>query len=199
MTMYKLPNFSRFGATVVLVASAMCADAQSPPSTGADAGWAAMTKCAAMADEKARHRCSDDVLRNAGLVPAAGAGGKEAPAPVAPATVAPAAASRAAAATVPADQSSRPADFGLPAKPAALPSPSRSPKRVDVVLASVAKGEHGALVFTTSDGATWWQVNADGNRVMPEAGQTMTIEKAPLGGYLCKPEKQIFFRCSRTQ
>jgi hypothetical protein len=183
--MPKFSALSHAAAAAVFAMVALPTSAQSPPPAGAEAGWAAMTKCAAIADEKSRHRCSDEVLRNAGLVPSSAAtAGKEASVPT-PAR---------SAAT---DQPSRPSDFGLPPKPvAALPPPS--PNRVDVVLASVAKGEHGALVFETADGATWRQVDAEGSHPMPKAGQTMTIQKAPLGGFLCKPEKQVFFRCSRA-
>jgi hypothetical protein len=43
--------------------------ARSQKLTSAEAAWAAMTKCAAIAAADARHACADDVMRSAGLLP----------------------------------------------------------------------------------------------------------------------------------
>jgi hypothetical protein len=43
--------------------------ARSQKLTSAEAAWAAMTKCAAIAAADARHACADDVMRRAGLLP----------------------------------------------------------------------------------------------------------------------------------
>ena len=43
--------------------------ARSQKLTNAEAAWAAMTKCAAIAAADSRHACADDVMRSAGLLP----------------------------------------------------------------------------------------------------------------------------------
>jgi hypothetical protein len=43
--------------------------ARSQKLTSAEAAWAAMTKCAAIAAPDSRHACADDVMRSAGLLP----------------------------------------------------------------------------------------------------------------------------------
>ena len=43
--------------------------ARSQQLTSAEAGWEAMTKCAAIVAADARHACADDVMRRAGLLP----------------------------------------------------------------------------------------------------------------------------------
>ncbi|HWW80938.1 MAG TPA: hypothetical protein VNY82_15175 [Steroidobacteraceae bacterium] len=42
--------------------------ARSQKLTSAEAAWAAMTKCAAIAAADSRHACADDVMRSAGLL-----------------------------------------------------------------------------------------------------------------------------------
>lgn len=53
------------GLTLVCASGA----AVSEPITNAEEGWAALQKCAALLDDRARHRCSDDVMRDGGLTP----------------------------------------------------------------------------------------------------------------------------------
>jgi hypothetical protein len=76
-----LREFPRYrcdvNSTIARVATASCLTmilapgvVRSEPISTPEAGWAAITKCAALADEDARHACSDDVLRDAGLLPA---------------------------------------------------------------------------------------------------------------------------------
>jgi hypothetical protein len=43
--------------------------ARSQKLTSAEAAWAAMTKCAAIAAADERHACADDVMRSAGVLP----------------------------------------------------------------------------------------------------------------------------------
>jgi hypothetical protein len=62
--------------------------AQSQESPSVEARWAAIAQCAAIHDDDARHACSDNVLRDAGLLPdaadAKASFGLQRPAPSAP-------------------------------------------------------------------------------------------------------------------
>src|SRR4051812_10894342 len=52
------------------VVSALCfvALAHGEGASTAEAGWAKMARCAAIGDDKARHTCTDNALRDAGLL-----------------------------------------------------------------------------------------------------------------------------------
>jgi hypothetical protein len=153
-------------ATGTLVSGSQAANSQM---TAAD-GWAAMTKCAAIADDVARHRCSDDVLRGAGLLtPHFGLETSPARTPQATAQAA-------------ASEAKRPSD-----------------DQARVTLATVAPGADGKLVLTTTDGAVWRQVESNAVRPTPAQGQTMTIERTRFGGFMCKPGKWVAFRCYRAR
>ncbi len=156
-----------------------------------EAAWAAMMKCGVIAEDAARHACSDDVLQKAGAVPTAEAKssaqrkqfGLESQPP------------RAAASA----QSSAPAQVS-PAAPA--PSPAAAPAkaqddRVEVTLSSVMKAGHGTLLLTTSDGAVWRQSESEVLRPEPAEGQKMTIIKKSFGGFMCMSDKRVAFRCYR--
>jgi hypothetical protein len=163
-----------------------------------EAGWAAVARCAAVRADKDRHRCLDEVLRQAGLLP--GANGPPpapaaAPAPVPP----PAAAPRPSAGAVSGVRGS----FGLETSPARTarrgePPKPAEPGRLEVTLAKVELDGEGKLVLTTTDGAVWRQVESDPVRPAPAEGQTMTIEKKSLGGFMCRASRWAAFRCIRT-
>ena len=146
----------------------------------AESGWAAMSKCAAIADDDTRHACSDKVLREAGLLSAVDTALAE----------------------------RRRKGFGLekPMSPAAAPpSAPDAPTRpaiedhLEVTLATVTDSVDGKLTLTTTEGAIWKQVESEAVRPTPRAGQTMKIEKAALGGFMCRPTKYVAFRCFRTR
>lgn len=71
--------------------------------------------------------------------------------------------------------------------------------QLEVTLASVIKGGDGKLVLTTTDGAIWHQVEDIPIHLLPAKGQTMTIAKTALGGFMCKPSRWVSFRCYRTR
>jgi hypothetical protein len=133
-----------------------------------------MTKCAAIAADVARHRCSDAVLRNAGLLVAPTSTPKSFGLETSPAHTEQAATATAAA--------KRPSDAQL-----------------QVTLAAVAPGADGKLVLTTTEGAVWRQVESDVVRPTPAQGQAMTIERTSFGGFMCKPGKWVAFRCYRAR
>src|SRR5262249_43147208 len=142
---------------------------------------AKMTQCAAIKDDNARHACTDDTLRDAGLLEPKAAAERKAfglqkPAP-SPLT-APVA----------------PANHGSAAAPA-----KKENERVEVRLAKVEQGGDGKLVLTTADGAVWRQVESGGVRQAPKAGQTMQIEARSFGGFMCEPSQYVAFRCYRSK
>jgi len=168
------------------VAAASClmalvwAPAQSEDISGAEAGWAAIKRCAAIAEDHARHVCTDETLRSAGLLDAHQAKVAET--------------AKSAEAPNTAEHRER---FGL--QPPTTPKPSPAEARLEVTLASVQQSGDGKLVLTTTDGAIWRQVESEAIRPAPTQGQVMTISKAALGGFLCESAKRVAFRCFRTR
>ena len=158
---------------VAVVSCLVSLAAQSQDTSNAEAGWAAIGKCAAIKDDDARHACSDDVLRKAGLLPGA----------------------EAAAETKSADSRKR---FGLQ-RPTTDAASRHDGAQVEVTLASVHQGGDGKLVLTTTEGAVWRQSESDAVRPQPVQGQTMTIVKGSLGGFLCKSSRYVAFRCFRSR
>jgi hypothetical protein len=144
--------------------------AASATATEASSGWTAMKHCASIADDTARHTCTDDVLRKAGLLGVAAAQ---------------------------AEPPNAHKDFGLPPAPAPKPSPSDA--RLEVTLANVTQAGDGKLVLTTTDGAIWRQVESEAIRPMPAQGQTMVIARKSLGGFMCESAQRVAFRCYRTR
>lgn len=150
----------------------------------ASAGWTEMARCGAMANDAARHGCTDEVLRRHGLM-----------------------------APPEARTAERRKAFGLdvPSFPHRTPPPKvvatagghrpvqaeDTPDRITVTLDRVSLRGDGKLVVRTTEGAVWRQVETDPVRPMPVHGQSMTIERTALGGYFCKPGKWTAFRCTR--
>jgi hypothetical protein len=133
-----------------------------------------MTQCAAIGDDKARHTCTDEALREAGLL------------------------------TEETKATTKRQAFGLqkpaPLAAAAAPAPKKEQaEHLEVTLAKVEQGGDGKLVLTTSDGAVWHQVESGAVSQKPKQGETMRIEARSLGGYLCAPAKYVSFRCYRSK
>jgi hypothetical protein len=186
-------------AVCVLMIAQMPGVALGQATSAAESGWAKMTQCASIGDDKARHACTDGALRDAGLLSAetqAAAKRKafglqkpvDAPAAPAPAP-APATASVAAAAA--------PASPGS-SSPPSLPTKQQK-ENLEVTLAKVEQGGDGKLVLTTTDGAVWRQVEGGVVRQTVAQGQTMKIEARSLGGFMCEPSKYVAFRCFRSK
>jgi hypothetical protein len=186
----------RFGG----VASAFCivALSQVPAvalgESAAEAGWAKMAQCATIGDDKARHTCTDDALRGAGLLTEETkatakrkAFGLQKPTPLAAAAAPPAPPAPAVAAA--------PASAASPA-----PQPKQDPsEHLEVTLAKVEHAGDGKLVLTTTDGAVWHQVESDAVRQVPKQGEMMKIVARSLGGFMCQPSKYVSFRCFRSK
>jgi hypothetical protein len=184
-------------AAMLAAATALAAEGGSD----AEAGWAAVTRCAQQDTERARHDCVDQVLRDAGVLTpelrarqqqrAFGLDRATSPVPAAP----PPAAVQPVAPPPVATAPTAPA----PTRSAAKASPESSPDRVEVEVASAVAGRDGKLVVTTTDGAVWRQTESITNYRLPAAGERMTIRKGSLGGYLCTPSSKLSWRCARDR
>lgn len=169
--MEKFCHMSRVAATVCVLMTL------SAPAAADESNWEAIKKCAAIQDDETRHECSDDVLRNAGLMP--------------PREVA---RRKSFGLQHPAARETPP----VPTNTSEPPAPGVD-DRLQVSLASVKEGRDGKLTLTTTDGAIWRQVESEPIRPTPTQGQTMTISKGSLGSYLCQPTKWTAFRCARAR
>jgi len=139
--------------------------------------WEAMARCAAMADGSSRHACTDEVLASVGLL------------------------------TDIQLTAEKKQEFGLSKQQekqkkkkealAAAVIEESNDDEITVTLSQIEVGRSQRLTLTTADGAIWKQVDGDAIRPTPQAGQTMTIQKASLGGYICKTGKWSSFRCKR--
>lgn len=206
-----MKNMIRIGG----MASALCfvalAHGQGPSIS--DVAWAKMVKCAAIADDNARHSCTDDVFHEAGLITdetkAAAKrqsfGLQKKPEPIAAAAAAVQAPAAAATSTTSAAAPVSTAATAPAGVTASTPAPTMAKKEkasaeeLEVTLAKVEKGGDGKFTLTTTDGAVWHQVETSGVTATPKQGQTMKIEAKSLGGYLCSPSKYLSFRCYRSK
>ncbi len=185
----------RIGGVLSAFGVVMAAPGLAFADTTAEAGWAKMTQCASIADDKARHSCTDDALRDAGLLESKVSEkrktfGLQNPAP-APVAAPPVATGAAAAGTATA--------AGTVAAPAPKsPPPKKQREQVEVTLAKVAQAGD-KLVLTTTDGAVWHQVESGAVRQPPKQGETMKIETRSLGGFMCQPSRYVSFRCYRSK
>jgi hypothetical protein len=184
-----MKNLMRFGgvaaAFCVLTFSQVPDIALAEGASAADAGWAKMTRCAAIGDDKARHTCTDDALREAGLLTdeTKAAAKRQAFGLQKPAT------SAVAAAAAPPQMAAQPAS-----------SPGREESdRLEVTLANVTKSGDGKLTLTTTEGAVWHQVESEAVSQVPRQGEVMKIETRSLGGFMCRPSKYVSFRCYRIK
>ena len=174
-----VPNRCAVTAACLVACLAAAPAMHAEDSSSVQAKWDAITKCAPLVDDGARHTCLDDVLRKSGLMSDA----------------ARSAASR--------------QGFGLPAAPvsavaapvAAAPAAAAKPAPEDLIqvtLAGVKRGGDGTLVLNTTEGAVWRQLENAPVHPEPVAGDTLTIKRGLLGGYMCQSRKWIVFRCART-
>jgi hypothetical protein len=166
------------------------APAQDAAAPDASASWAAMRHCAVIADDDERHACTDEVLRNAGLLPTPQARsqanqkhfGLELPR-IPHSARAPKPVRQAKASSTPV------------AEPPAAAEPDDS--RISVTLQEVTVRGDGSLVLITNQGAVWTQVESDPIRPRPVEGQSMMIEQTAMGGFMCHTGKWTAFRCRR--
>jgi hypothetical protein len=149
-----------------------------------------MTSCAAIVDDVARHKCSDEVMRRAGLLDSRKSFGLRS----SPAHPWAAAASAPVSTSAPAATSAPEAARGAGADPRFA-----NEDQLRVTLATVTQGGDGKLILTTTEGAVWRQVESTAVRPTPTQGQGMTIEQTSFGGFMCKPGRWVAFRCYRVR
>jgi hypothetical protein len=164
--------------------------ARSQQLTSAEAAWAAMTKCAAIAAADARHACADDVMRSAGLFPVT----QDKP-------VAQAEPVTQANPIAPGDSVERQKRLGQQTGASANSAspPQKDDNQLEVTLAAVEQDGDGKLVLTATEGAIWHQAERIVIFPPPKQGQTITISRTSFGGFMCKPSKWVAFRCYRTR
>ncbi len=176
----------------------------------ASANWNKVVACAQDRSEKRRHECIDRVLaesgvlnsekrvetlrqderRSFGLSPvqkelaarkaeAASAAPGPQPAPAAPPVAAVAA---------------------HPARAPATPAAPPEAEKLDTLATEVSKAfdpGNRLMVFVTTDGQVWQQSERKDIGLPPKAGTAFTVERAAMGGFICKVGNSRSFRCRR--
>jgi hypothetical protein len=167
-------------ATACIAIAGSCGLASAQSVASSEARWNAISACASKADDRSRHACVDEVLREAGLL------------------------------TVERQEKERRGRFGLDAqqvapKAAAAPQAPVAPvveqsdEHVEVQIATVTSAPDANLIVTTTDGAVWRQTESRAIRPVAAAGDTMVIRKASLGSFLCRVGNSVAYRCSRSR
>jgi hypothetical protein len=134
----------------------------------ADARLRLMLRCNAITDQAARALCYDDAARQALAVEPAGEPAKTSPTPTH------------AAAKVAVDRS-----FGADTIRASQRPREEAPasRRIEARLVSHSDDGTGYLVFNLADGMRW-QMTEKSEFDLPRDGDTITIRRTMLGGYL---------------
>jgi hypothetical protein len=161
-------------------------------SSGADT-LEALKRCGAILEDAQRHACTDEVMRQNGMLAPAEARaahrrrvfGLEVPNVPLPLHPKAPKVAKSGGAT------------GAPGTPRAAKTPAveEDAGQITVTLADVTVRDDGFMTFTTTEGAVWRQVESDPIRPRPVSGQQMIIERSVLGGYFCHPNKWTLFRC----
>ena len=93
------------------------------------------------------------------------------------------------------------ADSPVPVRMCALDeqSPKESPGEVDEISVEIAKtatANNGKLLFVTTGGMVWKQIDGDSPKY-PKPGARVVISKAALGGHWCQLNRWTAVRCER--
>lgn len=199
--MTQIKSSTGVAVAAILAASALQALPANAQTASKD-NWAAITKCAAISDDKARLICMDAVMSTAGVPDAAQNEARSEQAMPAPKAqpAAPKAAQAPAPAPAPAATDSRKATtLSDQQREAFFPDTKEERQddevnRIEVTLASVSK-HNSKFTLTDTDGVIWRQLYTPSSKIPPKAGQSMTVQKNSLGGYLCRVESTPTFRC----
>lgn len=155
-----------------------------------------LQSCTTIDDATARLACYDRVAGR-GTTPIAASAAAPAPAPVAASAPTAAAATASAAAAAKAEQ-----DFGLTpaAKQAREPEATREaqPEAIERRIAAVARDGQDRFVVTLDDGQVWAQNEAKSG-VYPRSGESVTISRAALGGYVLRSARFGSIRVRRLK
>lgn len=184
-----------FPAAAALALAAGPVSAQ--PAADPASSWAAMQKCAALANDEARHACADEVMRQAGVLASPQARaverrkvfGDETPKPRPAPEV-----------RQQARRDGATAAGGRIEKAVAgvVSDADADADKISVTLQDVSMRGDGKLLLVTSEGVTWRPIDSDPIRPMPRSGEAMSIERTLFGGYMCKLGKWTAFRCTRA-
>jgi len=68
-----------------------------------------------------------------------------------------------------------------------------------LTLAQVENSPLGKLVMTADNGAVWEQTDGDSVSNTPEPGDTVTVSKGMLGGFMCQVNRWQSVRCQRDR
>lgn len=172
-----LANLAASSAMVALLFGPVTVQAQADANGGIDV--TALRKCGALLDDDARHDCTDQVMRAAGLMP-----------------------------TVQQRTGERRKHFGLSTRNKSKEHKAKGPKsaknadsadldQVELTLDRVYERGDGMLFLSTSDGGIWRPVESDQISPTPQPGRTMTVERTSLGGFRCITSRYTSFRCRR--
>ena len=172
------------GLVLGLAGVALSQDSPAPPS------WDTLVRCASNPSDDARLACYDTAMRAAGYAPKPEAVVQEH--------------RKRFGLSIPQvniikhhnkEEGARAA--GGPSGPAAPPPAEIDQDRVDVVLDKVAIQGDGRLLVITEDGQIWEQVGQDTINTLPKPGESITIRRGKLGGFLCDLTKYQSVRCTR--
>ena len=198
--MTKLNSVSGIALTGVFVALAWISMPAAARASDAADNWEAMKKCAAIAENDKRHQCSDDVLTRAGLLGSPEARAAEIRRGFGLQNPPPAAKQQAEAKPGPTEAKKTKEERSEVKKAKegrSKPKKSDDRDRIDVTLAVIGQAGPGKLIFKTTDGAIWRQLESDTYLRRPAAGDSMNIRKNALGGFMCKIGKAPSFRCKQ--
>lgn len=179
-------------AALLLTGGAAAAQTASPD---AASGWAEMQKCAALANDQARHDCTDEVMRRAGVLASPEARAADRRKTFGDDTPKPRLAARAGPKT---RHHSLLAAGGEVERAVVAGVADDDADRISVTLQDVSLRGDGKLLLVTDEGVTWRPVESDPIRPLPASGEQMRIDRTTLGGYMCKLGKWTAFRCTRA-
>jgi len=183
------------GVAALAAGGQVTSQEMTPPS------WQTLVRCAEMSDDDGRLGCYDAAMRAAGFKPRPEAAAaehrrlfglsmpdirilkkksrQEGEAALAPSDSAP--------------------DQGAPAEAQpAPPAANTDQDEVTVVLEKVAAQGDGRLLFITTEGQIWEQIETE-TVALPKAGYAMPIRRNRFGGYFCDVSKYKTVRCKRDR
>lgn len=160
------------GATAVSFTSVQAAQpAAGQEGLAAQSGWESMSLCAQIEEPDRRHRCTDGVLRQAGLLDAAR------------------------------EEKAARRDFGRDATPEVKRNEERGPAQAQTLKTRVHTARlvgSRLLLVSTEAGSAWQQSQSEVFHALPQPGDGFEIERTALGGYRCKFQRSSVYRCRRV-
>lgn len=157
----------------------------------AETGWKAITACAAHRAAEDRRNCTDQVLRDAGVLD-----------PVQEAQVQREQFGRTARAEqAPPPAMPAPAPAPAPAQ-AVPPAPSAPPPQklagISTTVAAARISADGKLLVATAEASVWRQADGETFRIPPQKGAMFEVETGALGSFMCKVGGGRTYRCVRV-